>query len=61
MQQQLSNSSCEPLQFTVGAAHAIPKYNEGINCATITPDEARIEELGFKDVCKSVGASFTQI
>jgi isocitrate dehydrogenase len=28
---------------TVDAAHAIQKYNVGIKCATITPDEARVE------------------
>ena len=30
-------------QVTVEAANAIKKYNVGIKCATITPDEARVE------------------
>lgn len=32
-------------QVTIDAAHAISKYNVGIKCATITPDEARVEGL----------------
>jgi len=30
-------------QVTIDAAHAIRKHNVGIKCATITPDEARVE------------------
>ena len=30
-------------QVTIDAAHAIKKCNVGIKCATITPDEARVE------------------
>lgn len=30
-------------QVTIDAAHAIKKYSVGIKCATITPDEARVE------------------
>ena len=33
-------------QITVDAAEAIKKYNVGIKCATITPDENRVEEFG---------------
>lgn len=32
-------------QITIDAAEAIKKYNVGIKCATITPDEARVEEF----------------
>jgi len=32
-------------QITIDAAHAIKKYGVGIKCATITPDEARVEEF----------------
>ena len=32
-------------QVTVDAAHAIQKYNVGIKCATITPDEARVKGI----------------
>ena len=35
-------------EVTVVAANAINKYNVGIKCATITPDEARVEEFGLK-------------
>ena len=35
-------------EVTVEAANAINKYNVGIKCATITPDEARVEEFGLK-------------
>ncbi|NDD35459.1 MAG: NADP-dependent isocitrate dehydrogenase, partial [Flavobacteriia bacterium] len=40
-------------QVTVDAAEAIKKYNVGIKCATITPDEARVEEFGLKKMWKS--------
>jgi len=35
-------------EVTVEAANAINKYNVGIKCATITPDEARVKEFGLK-------------
>ncbi|MDP3434963.1 MAG: isocitrate/isopropylmalate family dehydrogenase, partial [Bacteroidota bacterium] len=35
-------------QVTIDAANAIKKYGVGIKCATITPDEARVEEFGLK-------------
>ena len=35
-------------QVTIDAAHAIQKYGVGVKCATITPDEARVEEFGLK-------------
>ena len=35
-------------QITIDAAEAIKKYNVGIKCATITPDEARVTEFGLK-------------
>ena len=38
-------------QVTVDAAHAIQKYNVGIKCATITPDEARVK--GTAPFCAS--------
>ena len=33
-------------QITIDAAHAIQKYGVGVKCATITPDEQRVEEFG---------------
>jgi isocitrate dehydrogenase len=35
-------------QVTIDAAEAIKKYSVGVKCATITPDEARVEEFGLK-------------
>jgi isocitrate dehydrogenase len=40
-------------KITLEAAEAIRKYNVGIKCATITPDEARVEEFGLKKMWKS--------
>ena len=35
-------------QITVDAANAIKEHGVGVKCATITPDEARVEEFGLK-------------
>jgi isocitrate dehydrogenase len=35
-------------QVTIDAAEAIKKYSVGVKCATITPDEQRVEEFGLK-------------
>jgi isocitrate dehydrogenase len=40
-------------QVTLDAANAIAKYDVGIKCATITPDEARVEEFKLKKMWKS--------
>ncbi len=40
-------------QVTVDAANAIKKHNVGVKCATITPDEARVEEFGLKKMWRS--------
>ena len=40
-------------QVTIDAAHAIQKHGVGVKCATITPDEARVEEFGLKKMWKS--------
>jgi len=40
-------------QVTLDAAHGIRKYGVGIKCATITPDEARVEEFKLKKMWKS--------
>ena len=39
--------------MTVDAAKAIQQYKVGIKCATITPDEARVEEFKLKEMWKS--------
>ena len=40
-------------QVTVDSANAIKQYGVGVKCATITPDEARVEEFGLKKMWKS--------
>src|SRR3954454_18405678 len=40
-------------QITVDAAEAIKRHGVGVKCATITPDEARVEEFGLKKMWKS--------
>ena len=40
-------------QITVDAANAIKEHGVGVKCATITPDEARVEEFGLKRMYRS--------
>ncbi|KAI8140635.1 isocitrate dehydrogenase [NADP] [Fennellomyces sp. T-0311] len=48
-------------QVTIDAAEAIKKYNVGIKCATITPDEARVEEFKLKKMWKSPNGTLRNI
>ena len=48
-------------RVTVEAAEAIKKYNVGIKCATITPDEKRVEEFGLKEMYKSPNGTIRNI
>jgi isocitrate dehydrogenase len=48
-------------QVTVDAAHAIQKYGVGVKCATITPDELRLEEFGLKSMWKSPNGTIRNI
>lgn len=48
-------------QVTVEAAEAIKKYNVGIKCATITPDEARVKEFNLKQMWKSPNGTIRNI
>lgn len=48
-------------QVTVEAAEAIKKYNVGIKCATITPDEARVKEFNLKKMWKSPNGTIRNI
>ncbi len=43
------------------AAHAIQKFNVGIKCATITPDEGRMEEFGLKSMYRSPNGTIRNI
>lgn len=47
--------------MTVDAANAILKYGVGIKCATITPDEARVEEFKLKKMWKSPNGTIRNI
>ena len=48
-------------QVTIDAAEAIKQYHVGIKCATITPDEARVEEFGLKQMWKSPNGTIRNI
>ncbi|MCH8081117.1 MAG: NADP-dependent isocitrate dehydrogenase [Proteobacteria bacterium] len=48
-------------QITVDAAEAIKKFGVGIKCATITPDEARVEEFGLKKMWRSPNGTIRNI
>ena len=48
-------------QVTIDAAEAIKQYNVGIKCATITPDEARVEEFGLNQMWKSPNGTIRNI
>ncbi len=48
-------------QITIDAANAIKEYGVGVKCATITPDEARVEEFGLKQMWKSPNGTIRNI
>ncbi|PKP74969.1 MAG: isocitrate dehydrogenase (NADP(+)) [Alphaproteobacteria bacterium HGW-Alphaproteobacteria-6] len=48
-------------QITIDAAEAIRTYGVGVKCATITPDEARVEEFGLKQMWKSPNGTIRNI
>ena len=48
-------------QITIDAANAIKEYGVGIKCATITPDEARVEEFGLKKMWRSPNGTIRNI
>ncbi|MGH6781330.1 MAG: NADP-dependent isocitrate dehydrogenase [Sphingomonadaceae bacterium] len=48
-------------KITVDSAKAIKKYGVGVKCATITPDEARVEEFGLKKMWKSPNGTIRNI
>jgi isocitrate dehydrogenase len=48
-------------QVTVEAAEAIKRYGVGVKCATITPDEARVEEFGLKEMYRSPNGTIRNI
>jgi len=48
-------------QVTIDAAEAIKKYGVGVKCATITPDEERVEEFGLKQMWRSPNGTIRNI
>ncbi len=48
-------------QVTVDAANAIKQHGVGVKCATITPDEARVEEFGLKQMWRSPNGTIRNI
>ena len=48
-------------QITIDAAEAIKTYGVGVKCATITPDEQRVEEFGLKQMWKSPNGTIRNI
>jgi len=48
-------------QVTVDAANAIKEHGVGVKCATITPDEARVEEFGLKRMYRSPNGTIRNI
>ena len=48
-------------QITIDSANAIKQYGVGVKCATITPDEARVEEFNLKKMWKSPNGTIRNI
>src|ERR687889_412944 len=48
-------------QITVDAANAIKEHGVGVKCATITPDEGRVEEFGLKEMYRSPNGTIRNI
>ena len=48
-------------QITVDAANAIKQYGVGVKCATITPDEDRVEDFGLKEMWRSPNGTIRNI
>ncbi len=57
----IENRDATDDKVTIDAAHAIIKHGVGVKCATITPDEARVEEFGLKKMWKSPNGTIRNI
>ncbi|WP_149360651.1 NADP-dependent isocitrate dehydrogenase [Lolliginicoccus suaedae] len=57
----MENRDATDDQVTVDAANAIKKHGVGVKCATITPDEARMEEFGLKKMWRSPNGTIRNI
>ena len=57
----ITNRDATGDQVTIDAAHAIKEHGVGVKCATITPDEARVEEFKLKKMWKSPNGTIRNI
>ena len=57
----IQNRDATDDQVTIDSANAIKKHGVGVKCATITPDEARVEEFGLKKMWKSPNGTIRNI
>ena len=57
----IQNRDATDDQVTIDAANAIKEHGVGIKCATITPDEARVEEFGLKSMWTSPNGTIRNI
>jgi len=57
----IENRDATDDQVTVDSAHAIQQHGVGVKCATITPDEARVDEFGLKQMWKSPNGTIRNI
>ena len=57
----MENRDATDDQVTIDAANAIKKHGVGVKCATITPDEARVEEFSLKKMWKSPNGTIRNI
>ena len=57
----IENRDATDDQVTIDAAFAIKEHGVGVKCATITPDEARVEEFGLKKMWKSPNGTIRNI
>ena len=57
----IQNRDATDDQVTIDSAHAIQKHGVGVKCATITPDEARVEEFNLKKMWKSPNGTIRNI
>lgn len=57
----IQNRDATDDQVTIDAAHAIKEHGVGVKCATITPDEARVEEFGLKKMWRSPNGTIRNI
>jgi isocitrate dehydrogenase len=57
----IENRDASEDQVTVEAAEAIKRHGVGVKCATITPDEARVDEFGLKEMYRSPNGTIRNI